>query len=79
MRRELSTELFHPLNENKVKTREVDYKQMKSEAIEDMQNDFRNELAAIENRKEWLLDQIEEMEDILNERSQEECETSEDE
>lgn len=70
----LSTKLFHPLNENKVKTREVDYKDMSTEAIEDMLTDYRNELATIEARKEWLSGEIDELQALLDERASDEPE-----
>ena len=75
---ELSTELFHPLNENKVKTREVDYSQMPSEAIAQQLTDYQNELNSIEARKEWLSNEIEELQAILDERASDEP-TDEDE
>lgn len=45
---------------------------MSSEAIEDMLNDYRNELNGIEARKEQLSADIEELQAILDERASDE-------
>lgn len=55
-----------------MKTREVDYKDMSTEAIEDMLTDYRNELATIEARKEWLSGEIDELQAMLDERASDE-------
>lgn len=55
-----------------MKTREVDYKDMSTEAIEDMLTDYRNELATIEARKEWLSGEIDEQQTMLDERASDE-------
>ena len=60
-----------------MKTKEVDYRDMASSAILDMLTDYRNELATIEARKEWLSAEIDELQAILDERGQEECERDE--
>lgn len=66
--------MFHPLNRKTVKTKEVDYKAMSSEAIEDMLTDYRNELNGIEARKEKLSAEIEELQTILDDRASDEPE-----
>ena len=54
-----------------MKTKEVsDYKQMSSEAIENLLTDYKNELAATEARQEWLSGEIEELQAILDDRAQ---------
>ena len=60
-----------------MKTKEVDYQQMSTEAIEDMLTDYRNELAGVEQRREWLSGEIGELQTILDDRAQEACETEE--
>lgn len=57
-----------------MKTREVDYKQMSSEAIEDTLTDYRNELKRLDERKEWLSGEIDELQAILDERADDEYE-----
>lgn len=64
-------------NSTIVKTKEVDYQQMSTEAIEDMLTDYRNELAGVEQRREWLSGEIGELQTILDDRAQEACETEE--
>lgn len=58
-----------------VKTREVDYQQMSTEAIEDMLTGYRNELAGVDRRREWLTNECEELQAILDDRAQEASET----
>lgn len=45
---------------------------MSTEAIEDMLTDYRNELATIEARKEWLSGEIDELQAMLDERASDE-------
>ncbi len=63
--------MFYLLKANNVKTKEVsDYKQMSSEAIENLLTDYQNELAGIEARQEWLSGEIEELQGVLDDRVQ---------
>ena len=47
---------------------------MESGAIEDVLTDYRNELKCLDERKEWLSGEIDELQAILDERADDEYE-----
>ena len=69
---------FHPLKQNIVKTREVtDYREMQTSQLEDLLYDYQNRMRTEtdEDEREWLAGQAGEIQAILDDRSQEECDT----
>jgi len=71
--------LFHPKNFTIVKTKEVSYEQMATEDLEQLLTDYQNEKRSHEARVEWLTSECEELQAIIDERSQDECETEDEE
>ena len=62
-----------------MKTKEVSYEQMATEDLEQLLTDYQNEKRSHEAHVEWLTSECEELQAIIDERSQDECETEDEE
>lgn len=64
--------MFNPLNFTIVETKAVDYKDMATPELEQLLADYQSEKHAHEERVEWLTQECEEIQELIDERNEEE-------
>ena len=55
------------------KTKAVDYQQMSAEDLEELRLDYQNEKTRLEERVEWLTNECETLQTLIDERVEEEA------